>query len=191
MFLEGTHDEKVGEMESLFADFIKRVAFDEEHIFVGEVHMEMETQRLKKGRRYVDRRPVWFTGARDAELIAAAPPSARASGCSGSDLCCSSFGGCNDAHCLRSHPGGVTVLVINADEQHPYELTMTTAGERYTFSARRLQDPTVQLNNSTLRLSSQGDLPQLAGEPTRPGRISFAPETITFLATPASNNNCQ
>ena len=95
------------------------------------------------------------------------------------------------AHCLRSHPGGVTLLVINADQQHAYELTMPTAGERYSFSARRLQDTTVQLNNSTLRLSSQGDLPQLAGEPTHPGRISFAPETITFLATPASNNNCK
>ena len=93
------------------------------------------------------------------------------------------------AHCLRNQPGGVTLLVINADQQRAQVITLPSDAERYTLTANQLQDTSVQLNGSTLQLNSNGDLPQVSGEPTRAGRVSFAPASITFLAIPNANNN--
>jgi len=95
------------------------------------------------------------------------------------------------AHCLRDHAGGVALLIVNADQQRGYDL-MLPAAERYTLSAKELHDPTVELNGSALRVDANGNLPRLSGAPTRPGRVSFAPATITFLALPdAGNGACQ
>ena len=96
------------------------------------------------------------------------------------------------AHCLRNHPGGVALLVINADEQQVHEITLVPEAERYTLTAKQLQDRAVQLNGKTLQLNSDGDVPEFVGQPTRSGRISFAPASITFLAIPnASNSSCR
>jgi len=95
------------------------------------------------------------------------------------------------AQCLQNHPGGVALLVINADRQKVHEITLPSAAERYTLTARQLQDTTVQLNEKTLQLNSSGEVPQFAGQSTRPGRLSFAPTTISFLAiADAGNNSC-
>ncbi len=95
------------------------------------------------------------------------------------------------AHCLRNHPGGVTLLVINADRQQVHEITLPSEAERYTLTAKQLQDTTVQLNGKTLELNRDGDLPQFLGQSTRAGHISFAPTSITFLEiTNADNSNC-
>lgn len=96
------------------------------------------------------------------------------------------------AHCLRNRPGGVTLLVINADQQRAQDITLPSDAERYTLTANQLQDTSVQVNGSTLQLNSDGDLPQVSGEPTRAGRVSFAPASITFLTiSNASNSVCQ
>ena len=96
------------------------------------------------------------------------------------------------AHCLRNHPGGVALLVINADAQQVHEVTLVPEAERYTLTAKQLQDRAVQLNGKTLELNSDGDVPEFVGQPTRSGRISFAPASITFLAIPnASNSSCR
>jgi hypothetical protein len=96
------------------------------------------------------------------------------------------------AHCLQSHPGGVALLVINADQQQAFQITLPTDAQRYTLTAKQLQDRKVQLNGKTLEVSANGDVPQLAGEPTKAGRVSFAPVSITFLAIPsAGNNSCK
>jgi heparanase 1 len=92
------------------------------------------------------------------------------------------------AHCLQNHPGGVTLLVINADRQQVHEITLPSDAERYTLTAKQLQDTSVQLNGKPLQLNRDGDLPQFLGQATRPGHISFAPATITFLAIPNANN---
>ncbi len=42
MFLECAHHENVDKVQRLFGHFIQGVAFDEEHIFVGEVHIKRE-----------------------------------------------------------------------------------------------------------------------------------------------------
>ena len=96
------------------------------------------------------------------------------------------------ALCLRNHPGGVALLVINADEQQVHEFTLVPEAERYTLTAKQLQDRAVQLNGKILQLNSDGDVPEFVGQPTRSGRISFAPASITFLAIPnASNSSCR
>jgi heparanase 1 len=96
------------------------------------------------------------------------------------------------AHCLRNHPGGVALLVINTDEHQIHEITSASEAERYTLTAKQLQDREVQLNGKTLQLNSDGDVPEFVGQPTRSGRISFAPGSITFLATSnASNSSCR
>jgi hypothetical protein len=83
-------------------------------------------------------------------------------------------------------------LVINADGQQVHEITLVPEGERYTLIANQLQDKAVQLNGKTLELNSDGDVPEFVGQRTRTGRISFAPESITFLAIPnASNSSCR
>lgn len=93
------------------------------------------------------------------------------------------------AHCLQNHPGGVALLIINADRQQANEITLPFDAERYTLTAKQLQDTTVQLNGKTLQLNSSGDVPQFAGQPTRAGHLSFAPTSITFLAVANAGNN--
>jgi heparanase len=96
------------------------------------------------------------------------------------------------AQCLEGRRGGVTLLVINADRQRSFELNLPTASERYTLTAKQLEDTTVELNGNTLRLTSSGDLPQFKGEPVNAGGVSFAPVSITYLVIAnADNANCQ
>jgi len=95
------------------------------------------------------------------------------------------------AHCLQDHPGGVTLLVINTDRQQVHEITLPSDAQRYTLTAKQLQDTSVQLNGKTLQLKRDGDLPQFLGQSTRAGHISFAPISITFLKIAnADNSNC-
>jgi len=96
------------------------------------------------------------------------------------------------AQCLEGRPGGVTLLVINADRQRSVDLNLPTASERYTLTAKKLEDTAVELNGKPLRLTRGGDLPQLTGEPFNAGRMSFAPTSITYLSIGrAGNANCQ
>jgi heparanase len=95
------------------------------------------------------------------------------------------------AHCLQNRPGGVALLVINADRQQVHEITLPSDAERYTLTAKQLQDTSVQLNGKTLQLNRDGDMPQFLGQATRTGHISFAPTSITFLEIAnADNSNC-
>ena len=96
------------------------------------------------------------------------------------------------AQCLEAQRGGVTLLIINADRQRSFDLNLPTPGERYTLTAKKLEDTTVELNGKPLRLTSSGDLPQFEGEPANAGRVSFAPTSITYLSIAnAGNANCQ
>jgi len=52
------------------------------------------------------------------------------------------------AHCLKGRPGGVTLLVINADRQRSFDLNVPTSSERYTLTAQQLESKTVELNGS-------------------------------------------
>jgi hypothetical protein len=96
------------------------------------------------------------------------------------------------AHCLRNYPGGVTLLVINADPAKAQSLDIPIAAERYTLTAQELQDTHVQLNGVELQLGVEDNLPELKGIASRSGAFEFAPASITFLALPkAHNSNCR
>ena len=96
------------------------------------------------------------------------------------------------AQCLTSQRGGVMLLIINADRQRSFDLNLPTASERYTLTAKKLEDTKVELNGKPLRLTSTGDLPQFEGERVDPGRVSFAPTSITYVSIAnAGNANCQ
>src|ERR1700675_1427668 len=95
------------------------------------------------------------------------------------------------AHCLQNRPGGVTLLIINADRQRVHEITLPSEAERYTLPANQLRDTSIELNGKTLQLNRDGDVPQFLGQSTRAGHISFGPTSITFLAIAnADNSNC-
>src|SRR5215469_2666949 len=85
------------------------------------------------------------------------------------------------AHCLRHQPGGVALLVINADRTASQELDVPTASERYTLTATNLMDNKVELNGSELKIGSNGDLPQLSGKPQSSGQSRLRPRALPFL----------
>lgn len=76
------------------------------------------------------------------------------------------------AQCLKGQRGGVTLLIINADRQRSFDLNLPTASERYTLTAKKLEDTTVELNGKPLHLTSGGDLPQFEGEPVNAGNAN-------------------
>ena len=58
------------------------------------------------------------------------------------------------AHCQRDKPGGVTVLVINANRTAAQSLDVPMAAERYTITAGNLLSKQVQLNGNELSLGA-------------------------------------
>jgi hypothetical protein len=92
------------------------------------------------------------------------------------------------AHCLRNQPGGVALLVINAERTDSQELDLPTVSERYTLTAKDLMDNKVELNGSELKLTTNGDLPPLTAKPQSAGHVTFSPASITFLAIPKAGN---
>lgn len=95
------------------------------------------------------------------------------------------------AHCLHGQPGGVALLAINAGRTASHEIA-APAAERYTLTAKDLMETSVELNGSELKLGADDALPEMTGQPTKAGRVEFAPASITFLAFPdAGNASCR
>jgi hypothetical protein len=92
------------------------------------------------------------------------------------------------AHCQSGVPGGVALLAINLSRGRRHVLGLPIAAERYTLSAARLRGRTVRLNGRPLGLDRNDELPPLTAAATAPGRVSFAPRTVTFLAMPGAAN---
>ena len=96
------------------------------------------------------------------------------------------------AHCLRGHRGGVAILAINNTRNQPTSIEIPSVAERYTLSARRLQQARVDLNAIELGLKANGELPELRGVPTLRGTVVLVPASITFLAiAKAGNRACR
>lgn len=90
------------------------------------------------------------------------------------------------AQCQRNHKGGVTLLVLNFGSTAEQTLTLP-AGERYTLSSPLLETKTILLNGKELA-TANGSLPFMTGQKTIAGKTTFAPQTVTFLTLPNSNN---
>jgi hypothetical protein len=96
------------------------------------------------------------------------------------------------AHCMRGHPGGVVLLAINNSRNGPESIDLPLGAERYTLSAQKLEDRTVQLNGTGLQLGANDELPEIRGAHVAAGKLTLAPSTITFLALPdAGNRQCR
>jgi hypothetical protein len=96
------------------------------------------------------------------------------------------------AHCLRDHPGGVSLLAINADRETSHDLAAPLPSDRYTLTAKDLLGTSVELNGSELKLGAHDALPKMTGKPARAGEMTLAPASITFLAFPnAGNASCR
>lgn len=96
------------------------------------------------------------------------------------------------AQCLRNHSGGVALLVINASHDAEQTLTVSAAFDRYTLTANKLQDTHVLLNGVELDLGADDALPAIKGIQGQRGTVTFAPASITFLASPEAHNaSCQ
>jgi heparanase 1 len=96
------------------------------------------------------------------------------------------------AQCLRGQPGGVALLIINADRTGARTMKVPRASVRYTLTAQTLESGTVRLNGVELKLGAKDELPELTGVPAKAGELRFAPASITFLALPhAHNNSCK
>jgi hypothetical protein len=91
------------------------------------------------------------------------------------------------AHCLRGVRGGVALLAINAGESG-VSVTLPVASKSYVLSASALESSDLELNGAKLELGANDAIPALAGAPAAPGPMTFAPETIAFVAIPAANN---
>jgi len=92
------------------------------------------------------------------------------------------------AHCERNHAGGVTLLAINAEKTATKSIALPVAAERYTLTAAELMGTAVDLNGNALRLGADDALPEIKGIAEKPGTITLAPASITFLTFPEANN---
>ncbi len=92
------------------------------------------------------------------------------------------------AHCQRGVPGGVAILVINADRTAAQSLDVPIKGERYTLTARELTSPSVDLNGKQLEMGKDDTFPKLEGVTTRAGLVEFSPASITFLTVAGAGN---
>ena len=59
---------------------------------------------------------------------------------------------------------------------------------RREITAGKLLDRRVRLNGSELKLGDGDAVPQLRGTPVRPGKVTFAPASISFITIPKANN---
>jgi heparanase len=95
------------------------------------------------------------------------------------------------AHCLQGHPGGVALLAINTSRDRTESLALPLPADRYTLTARKLEDACVQLNGHPLKLGAADALPTLEGQRIPAGQEKLAPASITFLAiAEAGNPSC-
>ena len=91
-------------------------------------------------------------------------------------------------HCMAGAPGGVTLLAINTNQSGAASLDLAAAADRYTLSARKLDEERVQLNGRDLALGPGDRVPAFQPLHVAAGRVELAPATITFLAVPAAGN---
>ncbi|MDE3201006.1 MAG: hypothetical protein KGN79_08795 [Acidobacteriota bacterium] len=93
------------------------------------------------------------------------------------------------AQCLRGTPGGVTVLAINASRTQSAQIKLPKKSSRYTLTSPNLESTTSLLNGTELKLTTDGNLPNIGGVAQKSGNITLVPASITFFAIPSAGNS--
>jgi hypothetical protein len=94
------------------------------------------------------------------------------------------------AHCQRGgRAGAVTVLVLNLDEDEPFDLVLSDLGltppaEVYAAGAAALSSGEMVLNGSPLAVSADGTLPALVPVAHREPILTLAPASWAFAIFP-------
>ena len=88
------------------------------------------------------------------------------------------------AHNTAGKNKGVTILILNTNETQPLQLNIPAAAQRYTLTSDELIGMNVKLNGKVLQLNEKEELPIIKGDKVKPGVMSFAPSSITFLVIP-------
>lgn len=92
------------------------------------------------------------------------------------------------AHCMKGHPGGVSMLALNLNRTEPQTLRLPTKAVRYTLSSPDLLSHTVQLNGKELALTLSGDVPVPSGTAVAAGNVRLPATSITFLTFAEAGN---
>jgi heparanase len=93
------------------------------------------------------------------------------------------------AHCLRDHPGAVSILAINTGESAA-KLEFGSPGEVYALTSPSLTSGTVSLNGQPLAVGADDRIPELHPQVVK-GTHVLMPKSIEFIALPhAHNPNC-
>jgi hypothetical protein len=92
------------------------------------------------------------------------------------------------AHCMKQGQGGVAVLALNTDEKEEHTLELSVSGERLTLTAPALTSTSVILNGRELKAKADGSLPDIQGQPFKPGTVRLPPHSITFLTMRSAGN---
>ncbi len=93
------------------------------------------------------------------------------------------------AQCLQGVTGGVSLLVLNANDKSPYALTLPVESERYSLTSNDLKSNEVQLNGATLILGPNDSLPKLRAVHVPVGGSAVAPASIAFFTLRSANNS--
>jgi len=92
------------------------------------------------------------------------------------------------AQCMKNAPGGVAMLILNADKSNAHSLTLPIGGKRYTLSSLDLLSKKVLLNGQELKVAGDGAVPEYKGDEFKRGVVNFAPATISILTLPGAEN---
>jgi len=84
-------------------------------------------------------------------------------------------------HDLKNTPGGHAVLVVNPEDSESV-LEIPSRAEQYLLTADELLTKTVMLNGEVLKLTSDGNLPEIKGTRIKAGEVRMPPHSILFLA---------
>jgi hypothetical protein len=93
------------------------------------------------------------------------------------------------AHCMKNHPGGVTLLAINLSRTTPQTLNLPEKSVRFTLTAADLMSHSVLLNGKDLQLAADGSVPTPIGLPVNKGTLTLPAASITFLTIADANNS--
>ncbi len=87
---------------------------------------------------------------------------------------------------LRGDPGGVALMVINADPRSAVRFRLPRKALRYMLTADSLLATQVKVNGVTLKVSKDGDLPTIKGAATAAVTM-LLPKSITFFAVSSAS----